>query len=217
MGQQKVELYWDIGSTNTYFAFKLLKPILARYDAELVLHPYNLGHVFKANNYELMKEPKSKLRNRKRDLARWAEKYNLPFSIPRQFPIKSSRVLRGSLAMRRKNLELEFVEAALDAYWERGDASIVEYSGLRPLVTALGVDADWFEELSASEEIGLELAKSTDAGVERGVFGVPSIYVGEELFWGKDRMDFVEDELKRLTSSPSGAASVDKVKAEETS
>lgn len=197
MIKQKVEMYWDIGSTNTYFAFKLIKPILARHDAELVLHPYNLGHVFKMNNYELMKEPKSKLRNRKRDLARWAEKYKLPFSIPRQFPIKSSRVLRGSLAMRRKNLELEFVESALDAYWERGDASIVDYAGLRPLATALGVDADWFEELSASEEIGRELAKSTDDGVERGVFGVPSIFVGEELFWGKDRMDFVEDELNR--------------------
>ncbi|WP_206998611.1 2-hydroxychromene-2-carboxylate isomerase [Trinickia mobilis] len=205
MVKQKVELYWDIGSTNTYFAFKLLKPILARNNAELILHPYNLGHVFKSNNYELMKEPKSKLRNRKRDLMRWAEKYNLPFSIPRQFPIKSSRVLRGSLAMRRKNLELEFAESVLDAYWERGDASIVDYAGLRPLVTALGVDADWFEEVSASEEIGQELAKSTDDGVERGIFGVPSIYVGEELFWGKDRMEFVEDELKRLSAVSSNS------------
>jgi len=201
MAKQKIELYWDIGSTNTYFAFKLLKPILVRHDAELVLHPYNLGYVFKANNYELMKEPKSKLRNRKRDLQRWAEKYQLPFSIPRQFPIKSSRVLRGSLAMRRKGLEAEFVESALDAYWVRNDASIVDYAGLRPLATALGVDADWFEEMSSSDEIGQELIKSTNDGVERGVFGVPSIYVGEELFWGKDRMEFVEDELRRLAAT----------------
>lgn len=200
MPRKQVELYWDIGSTNTYFAFKLLKPILARHDAELVLHPYNLGYVFRNNEYELMKEPKSKLRYRKRDLMRWAEKYQLPFQIPRQFPIKSSRVLRGSLAMRQKGLEFQFVDEVLDAYWVRGDASIVEYAGLRPIVEKLGVDPDWFETTAASEEIGNELAKSTDAAVERGVFGVPMMYVGDEMFWGKDRLDFMEEELARATA-----------------
>lgn len=201
MPRKQVELYWDIGSTNTYFAFKLLKPILARHGAELVLHPYNLGYVFRNNEYELMKEPKSKLRYRKRDLMRWAEKYQLPFQIPRQFPIKSSRVLRGSLAMRQKGLELQFVDEVLDAYWVRADASIVEYAGLRPIVEKLGVDPDWFETTAASEEVGNELAKSTDAAVERGVFGVPMMYVGDEMFWGKDRLDFVEEELARMTAN----------------
>jgi 2-hydroxychromene-2-carboxylate isomerase len=197
MARKQVEMYWDIGSTNTYFALKLIKPIVARHDAELVLHPYNLGYVFRNNDYELMKEPKSKLRYRKRDLMRWAEKYDLPFQIPRQFPIKSSRVLRGSLAMRQKGLEHAFVERVFEAYWERGDASIVEYAGLRPIVEGLGVDADWFESTSASDDVGTQLARSTDAGVERGVFGVPMMFVGEEMFWGKDRLDFMEDELAR--------------------
>jgi 2-hydroxychromene-2-carboxylate isomerase len=197
MAKKQVEMYWDIGSTNTYFALKLIKPILARHDAELVLHPYNLGHVFKTNEYELMKEPKSKLRYRKRDLMRWAEKYDLPFQIPRQFPIKSSRVLRGSLAMRRKGLELPFVERVFDAYWEQGNATIVEYAGLRPIAVDLGVDPDWFEETAAGEDVGKELADSTNAAVERGVFGVPMMFVGGEMFWGKDRLDFMEEELAR--------------------
>jgi 2-hydroxychromene-2-carboxylate isomerase len=198
MAKKQVDMYWDIGSTNTYFALKLIKPILARQDAQLVLHPYNLGYVFRNNDYELMKEPKSKLRYRKRDLMRWADKYNLPFQIPRQFPIKSSRVLRGSLAMRHKGLELEFVEQVFEAYWERGDASIVEYAGLRPIAERLGVDGDWLETTSASEEVGAQLARSTDMAVERGVFGVPMMLVGEEMFWGKDRLDFMEDELARI-------------------
>ena len=201
MSKKQVEMYWDIGSTNTYFALKLIQPILQRQGAELVLHPYNLGYVFRKLDYELMKEPKSKLRYRKRDLMRWAEKYGLPFQIPRQFPIKSSRVLRGSLAMRRQGLELPFVEQVFSAYWEKGDASIVEYAGLRPIAQALGVDGDWFEQTSASDDIGDELAKSTDAAIERGVFGVPMIFVGDEMFWGKDRMEFVEDELARQLQS----------------
>ncbi|AEC19643.1 hypothetical protein PT7_1103 [Pusillimonas sp. T7-7] len=197
MQKKKVEIYWDVGSTNTYFALKLIKPILERHNAELVLHPFNLGYVFRNNNYELMKESKAKLRNRKRDLMRWSEKYNIPFQIPRQFPIKSSRALRGSLAMRRHGLELEFVEAVLSLYWVQGDASIAEYAGLRPIAQSLGVDPDEFERLSVSDEIGVELAASTDKGLERDVFGVPMIIVRDELFWGKDRMEFVEDELRR--------------------
>jgi 2-hydroxychromene-2-carboxylate isomerase len=197
MAKQQVEMYWDVGSTNTYFALKLIKPILQRYDASLTLHPFNLGYVFRTNNYELMKEPKAKLRNRKRDLMRWAEKYNLPFSMPKEFPIKSSRALRGSLVMRRHGQELAFVEKVMDRYWEQGDASIAEYEGLRSTVESLGVDFAAFEKLAASDEIGEELAASTNTGIERGVFGVPMIIVGDELFWGKDRMDFVEDELRR--------------------
>ena len=193
----KIEMYWDVGSTNTYFAIKLIKPLLARHGAELVLHPFNLGYVFRNNNYELMKEPKAKLRNHKRDLMRWAEKYGLPFQMPREFPIKSSRALRGSLAMRRHGRELEFVERVMERYWEQGDASIAEYAGLRPIAQALGVDPDEFERLSASDEIAEELARSTNEGIAREVFGVPMIIVGDELFWGKDRMEFVEDELRR--------------------
>ena len=196
MLKQNLDMYWDVGSTNTYFALKLIKPILVSNNVELVLHPFNLGYVFRNNNYELMKEPKAKLRNRKQDLMRWAKKYDLPFSIPREFPIKSSRVLRGSLVMRRFGLEVPFVEKIMDRYWEQGDATISEYAGIRSTVLELGVDPDEFEALSASEEIGAELAKSTDEGVERGVFGVPMIIVGDQLFWGKDRMEFVEDELK---------------------
>ena len=198
MSTKKVEFYWDVGSTNTYFAIKLIKPILERNNAELVLHPFNLGYFFKSQNYELMKESKAKLRNRKQDLVRWAAKYNLPFSIPRQFPIKSSRVLRGSLVMRRYSLEISFVEKILDRYWEQGDASISEYEGIRSTVIELGIDPDKFEVLCESDEISEELAKSTNEGIARDVFGVPMIIVNDQLYWGKDRMEFVEDELKKI-------------------
>lgn len=192
-----VEMYWDIGSTNTYFALKLIKPVLQRTGANLVLHPFNLGHVFRSNNYVLMDEPPAKLNNRKRDLERWAQKYQLPFRIPSQFPIKTSRVLRGALAMRRWNLEMHYIDEVFAAYWERNDASVAEYAGLRPIVERLGVAPHEFEAVSESEEIRQQLIECTNRGIERGVFGVPSIFVGNELFWGKDRMDFVEDELMR--------------------
>ena len=98
-------MFWDIGSTNAYFALHLIKPILKRTNSELTLHPYNLGFAFRSRNYVLMEEPAIKIENRKVDLARWAKKYNLNFKFPSEFPIKTSRTLRGALAMREFNLE----------------------------------------------------------------------------------------------------------------
>lgn len=197
MSAKTVEFYWDAGSTNTYFAFKLIQPILQRTGATLVLHPFNLGYVFRHHNYVLMDEPPAKIANRKRDLDRWAHKHGLPFRFPDRFPIKTSKPLRGSIAMRHWGLEAAFVEAVLDAYWERNDPTIADYAGLREIAARLGVDPDAFEARSDSAEVAAALAASTDRGLQRGVFGAPSLFVGDELFWGKDRMEFVEDELNR--------------------
>jgi 2-hydroxychromene-2-carboxylate isomerase len=200
MSDKTVEMYWEIGSTNTYFALKLIEPILERTGARLILHPYNLGYVFRAHNYVLMDEPEAKLTNRYRDLNRWAEKYDLAFRMPDVFPIKTSRALRGAIAMRKWNLEKEYVDAIFTAYWEQNDANVADYAGLRPIVEKLGVDGQEFEEASESEESRQGLIDSTNNGMARGVFGLPSIFVGDELFWGKDRMDFVEDELNKNVS-----------------
>jgi 2-hydroxychromene-2-carboxylate isomerase len=122
--------------------------------------------------------------------------------MPDTFPIKTSRALRGSIAMRHWGLERAYVNAVMAAYWERNDASIADYAGLRRIAASLGVDPDAFEARSESDAVRQALINSTDAGLSRGVFGVPMVAVGDELFWGKDRMEFVEDELRsRATQS----------------
>lgn len=195
MTEKTVEMYWEIGSTNTYFALKLIEPIVARTGARLVLHPFNLGYVFRAHNYVLMDEPEAKLNNRYRDLNRWASRYDLPFRMPDVFPIKTSRALRGAIALRKWDMEKPYIDAIFAAYWEQNDESIADYAGLRPIAAILGVDADEFEAHSESAEVRQALIDSTNQGLERGVFGVPSLFVGDELYWGKDRMEFVEDAL----------------------
>ena len=194
-----IDCYWDLGSTNTYFALKLLPPIAERYGAEIAWHPFNLGYVFQSNQYELMKEPKDKLNNRLDDLKRWAKKYDLPFKRPTRFPIKTARALRGALAMREKDLELPFIEAIFTEYWELDNGEIGEYAELRKVAARLGVDPDEFEMLSESDAVRQKLIDSTNAARDRGVFGAPTMILDGELYWGKDRMDFIEDQLAALT------------------
>lgn len=191
-----IDFYWDIGSTNTYFALKLIQPIAAKYDSPIRWHPFNLGFVFQSNNYVLMDEPKEKLRNRKDDLMRWARRYELPFKMPTRFPIKTSRALRGAIAMRQWDKELAFMEAIFSAYWEQDVGTIGEYETLRPIAESLGVDGAAFEAASESADVREALIHSTNTALERGVFGVPSVMIGDDLYWGKDRFDFIEAHLK---------------------
>ena len=192
-----IDFHWDLGSTNSYFALHLIKPVAARHGATVVPHPFNLGYVFRHHNYVLMDEPKAKITNRIIDLHRWARRHQLPFRMPTKFPIKTSPALRGALAMRRFGKEQDYLEAIFAAYWERDDASVAELEGLRPVASALGVDPDRFVALADSAEIRQELIAETDGGLVRGVFGAPTFVVGKEIFWGKDRMDFIDEELAR--------------------
>jgi len=144
-----------------------------------------------------MDEPAAKIANRKRDLERWTAKYDLAFRFPDRFPIKTSRALRGAIAMRRWDRERAFVDAIFQRYWEANDASIAEYEGLRAVAARLSVDGDEFEAVCESAETRDALAESTNEGLARGIFGAPSFVVGGEIFWGKDRMDFIEDALAR--------------------
>jgi 2-hydroxychromene-2-carboxylate isomerase len=192
-----IEFYWDLGSTNSYFALHLIKPLAARHGATVVPHPFNLGYVFRHHDYVLMDEPKAKIANRIVDLHRWARRHELPFRMPSKFPIKTSPALRGALAMRRFGREWAYLEAIFAAYWERDDASVAELAGLSPVAAALGVEPDRFLALADSEEVRRELIAETDAGLARGVFGAPTFVVGDEIFWGKDRMDFIDEELAR--------------------
>ena len=195
-----LDFYWDIGSTNSYFAFKLIQPIVERHNADVNWHPFNLGFVFRSNDYVLMDEPKAKMRNRLADLNRWANFHKLPFRMPDNFPIKTSRALRAAIAMRQWNLEFEFMQKIFSAYWEQNTGSIGEYETLSKIAAALGVDRDKFESACESSEVKQALIDSTNEALERGVFGAPSIYIGDELYWGKDRMEFIDAQLATLSN-----------------
>lgn len=198
MTDKRIDLYWDLGSTNSYFAIKLIKPIARRHNAQIHWHPFNLGFVFQRQNYVLMEESKAKLRNRRDDLQRWARRFDLPFAMPTNFPIKTSRALRGALAMRQWGHEEAFIEAIFAAYWEDNCADIGDYHRLGIIAEQFGVTAAEFIQAADSDAVRQQLIDHTDQALEHGIFGAPSIKVGDELYWGKDRMEFIDDQLGRL-------------------
>ncbi len=100
--------------------------------------------------------------------------------------------------MRHWDLELPFIEAIFTEYWEKDNGEIGEYSELRKVATRLGVGADEFQEKSESHSVRQLLIDSTNKARVKGVFGAPSIIIENELYWGKDRMEFIDDHLTKL-------------------
>ena len=105
--------------------------------------------------------------------------------------------------MRDWGLELAYVDLIFRCYWEENDASVAEPEGLARLVETLGVRASAFLERIDSATVREALIASTNSGLEKGVFGAPSFLIDGELYWGKDRMEFIEGALERCAvSSP---------------
>jgi 2-hydroxychromene-2-carboxylate isomerase len=205
----QIDFYWDIGSTNTYFAFHLIRPIAERHNAVLCYQPFNLGYVFRHHDYTLMDEPRAKLSNRRRDLQRWAAFHELPFRMPDVFPIKTSRALRGSLVARKHGLEVAYLNSIFRAYWEENDASIAEYEGLRRVAAEIGISPDRFEVECESEDIRAELIDITHQGLTSGVFGAPTFVLDGEIYWGKDRFEFIDAHLGGNPALPPGNRDTD--------
>ncbi len=196
--KNSVDFYFDFSSTNSYFAAFLLPEICKRNDARVNWLPIHLAAVFRGTGFDVMAMPPAKARYLWRDHQRYGEMTGLPFKKPSCFPIKTSAALRGVVAARRiaETAAAEFSQAVFRAYWER-DQDISDPIVLGAIAESVGLDRQAFLNSIDSAAIRGELAAITARAIERGVFGAPTFFVGTEMFWGKDRLDLVERELRR--------------------
>lgn len=192
---KEVDFYFDFSSTNSYFAAFLLPEVAVRSAARVNWLPLHAAALFRDTGFDVMAMGKRKARYLWRDHERWAELTGLPFRKPSRFPIKTSTPLRCVLAAREKANDAAFAQAVFRAYWER-DEDISERSVLAEVARRVGLDGEELLAESDRPEIRDALAEITARAAERGVFGVPTTFVGDEMFWGKDRFEFVERALR---------------------
>jgi 2-hydroxychromene-2-carboxylate isomerase len=196
MAGKCLEMYYDFSSTNAYFAAFLVPDLCRRVGASLVWKPFYLGHAFRLRDHSVNRDhPPGKLEYLFRDHQRWSRRTGLPFNRPTTFPIKTSLALRGSVVMRAQGLEEAYIQAVMSAYWAR-DEDIAQPRVLAQIVSQLGADGDKFQTQADEPGPRDEVARVTNEGIARNVFGAPMFFVGDEMFWGKDRLDFVEDLLR---------------------
>ena len=204
---RSVDFYFDFSSTNSYFAAFMLPEICARIDARVNWIPTHSAALFRGTGFDTMVMTPRKARYLWRDHERYAELTGLPFKKPSRFPIKTSSALRAVLAAgqtaqaddggaSREHAQRTISQAIMRAYWER-DEDISRHEVLASIASSAGFDGARLIEAADAKSARDELAALTEAAVARGVFGAPTFFVGDEMFWGKDRLDFVERWLNR--------------------
>jgi 2-hydroxychromene-2-carboxylate isomerase len=194
-----LEFIFDFASPNAYLAMKALPPILERTGAALKITPALLGGIFKAtgNSAPMVQYGgvPSKLAYERLEMERFIAAHQLTaFRFNPHFPVNSLLIMRAAMVAEADGRLAAYVDAVLGAMWEDG------LNMSDPEIVSAFLSANGFDRLAmltrASEQAAKDaLAANTAAAVERGVFGIPSFFVGDQMFFGKDRLDQVEAAL----------------------
>jgi 2-hydroxychromene-2-carboxylate isomerase len=191
-----VDFYFDFGSPAAYLAWTQLPKLCADAAARIAWRPMLLGGVFQAtgNRAPMMVPLKGKYLFI--DLARFARRYDVPLRLNPNFPINTITLMRIAvgLQMREEPRFEDYCAAMFRAIWV--DAQNMNDPGVVAAVLAkAGFDAPALLALSAEQAVKDELKAVTQAAVDRGVFGAPTFFVADQMFWGQDRLDFVREAL----------------------
>jgi 2-hydroxychromene-2-carboxylate isomerase len=197
MAQDKtVEFHFDFGSPTAYLAWTQLPGIAAQTGATLVYHPMLLGGVFKATGNASPVSVPAKGRWMGQDMARWARRYGVPFAMNPHFPINTLTLMRGAVGLQMHQTALfdRYVAAIYHAMWA-APRNLGDAQELAAVLADAGIDGAMFMALVADADVKARLVANTEASVARGVFGAPTCFVGEAMFFGQDRLDFVREAL----------------------
>ncbi|CAI8837190.1 MULTISPECIES: 2-hydroxychromene-2-carboxylate isomerase [Pseudomonas] len=191
-----VEFYFDLGSPATYLAYTQLPKICAQTDTRLIYIPLLLGGVFKATGNASPATVPAKGRYMFEDLDRYAKRYGVPLKFNPHFPINTLMLMRAVTGMQLRHPErfAAFIDCLFKAIWVEG-RSLDEPATVAAVLSENAFDPQEVLALTADEEVKALLKDNTEKAVQRGVFGAPSMFVDNQLYFGQDRLDFVLEAL----------------------
>ena len=196
-GQRIVEFWFDVGSPYSYLAAKALPAIAQAAGATVSWRPMLLGGVFKATGNQSPMVVPAKARWTAQDLERQAARIGVPFRLNPHFPINTMVLMRGAAgyAMRGDRALAPYLDAVFRAMWVDG-RDLGDPAQAASVLADAGIDPVAFEALVADPQVKDKLKRDTEEAVSRGVFGAPSFFVGDQLFWGQDRLEAVAAALR---------------------
>ena len=190
----ELEFFFDYGSPFSYLADTQLKGLAQRTGAIVVYRPMLLGGVFKETGNTSPIAIEAKRKYAMADLQRWANHYGVPAPGNPHFPINTIRLMRGSIAAERAGVFAAYHRAIFDAFWREG-LNLGDAADVRGTLQRAGLDAERIGAMSEEHAVKDGLRVATETAVARGAFGAPTFFVGEQMFWGNDRLMFVEHAL----------------------
>ncbi len=189
--RRKLEFFYDYVSTYSYLA----NSQVGNLDADVIYRPMFLGAVMKATGNSPPKNVKAKGEYLNIDVARWVERYAIPYKMNPIFPQNTVNALRLALVAQREGCFDAVHQSLFDAMWVHQE-NLSEAGCLAEIAGNAGLSEANIAEI-ASDNIKDALRTNTDEAIARGAFGAPTFYVGDKMFFGNDRFDFIKEALEK--------------------
>lgn len=186
-------VYYALQSPWTYLGWARLRELVARSDAAAHYRPIQTGPLFEASGtLPLAKRPAQRQAYRLMELRRWRDHLDVPLNLhPRYFPVDEGLAARMVIAHRQRGGDIALLsQAMLTAVWAE-ERNLADRDTLLEIAHEQGLDGPALLDATRGQAVGSEYDANTRAAIEQGVFGVPTFVIGDELFWGQDRLDFV--------------------------
>ena len=187
---QTIEFFWEPGSPYTYLAATQVERVAAQAGAKVIWKPFLLGKVFESRGMKMPASIPAKASYMFKDLARWAQMYQVPLTMPAVFPVSSLIASRAAIAASQLGHEAAAAKTILHTYWGEG-LDISQPEVLSAAFTKAGLDAAAIFARAQEQSVKDQLKENTEEALKRGVFGAPTIFVGDAMFWGNDRLEQV--------------------------
>lgn len=200
-----VEFHFDFGSPNAYLAHKVLPEIEKRTGVRIVYVPVLLGGIFKATGNRSPVEAFAGILNKPQyeqlEIERFIRRHRIEFQWNPHFPVNTLTLMRGAVAARELGIFERYTETIFHNLWLT-PKKLDDPEQLCAVLDDAGLDRDALLRLTQEPRIKEGLAHNTFRSVERGSFGAPSFFVGDELYFGKDRLREVEEAIAAMAREP---------------
>ena len=197
---KSVEFYFDLGSPYSYLAYYRLLQIAEQQEIQVVYKPILLGGVFKATGNRSPIEIPVKGAYSILDMQRWAEYYHIPMQMNPHFPMNTltlMRILTGVQLLHLEKFE-QVLKLLFDAMFGTPQ-NLNEPTVLAEVLEPSGFSVEDIMSMVQSDVVKQKLITETEQAILRGIFGAPTFFVGDEMYWGQDRLHFVEQALNKAS------------------
>ena len=205
MSNPVVQFLFDFGSPNAYLCHKVIPEIEWRTKNKFEYVPVLLGGLFKLANNRSPVEAFAGIANKQAydrlEMQRFVAKHKLDkFENNPFFPVNTLQIMRGAVAAQKLGNFMQYVDAMYEAMWEHG-RNMSEPAEIIDVLKTAGIDFGALLEAAQQPDVKNGLLANTQSAFEHGAFGSPTFFVGQEIFFGKDRLREVEEEVLRVTQT----------------
>ena len=194
--KRPLDFYYDVGSPNAYFAWKALQGVTERTGLEVIMHPVLIGGIFKTTGnqppWQAFGNVPNKMKYMQLEIQRFIKAHKLSaFKFNSAFPVNTLLAMRGAIAAQQAGMHYAYYPAVFKAIWE-DNKDISQTDILTNVLNDAGLNGAELVAATQTPDIKQGLMKVTQACVDRGAFGLPTFFLGDDIYFGKDRVGQIE-------------------------